>query len=192
MKCMRAPDQTVATRTLFDREVSQPCRPIAVIGVTASAIFSPPRPGRSGATLDLGRSRAIFAQVDQGAVDGGATVNLYEAKTSLSRLVERAAAGEEIIIAKAGKPKARLVPLADRALRKPGGWKARSGSPTISTSPCRPRSSRGSRARTEHWRTNCCSTRTLSSGGERTMRLKGGARQRIGTAAVVFVSVARV
>jgi prevent-host-death family protein len=35
-------------------------------------------------------------------------VNLYEAKTQLSSLVERAAAGEEIIIAKAGKPMARL------------------------------------------------------------------------------------
>jgi prevent-host-death family protein len=53
------------------------------------------------------------------------TVNLYEAKTSLSRLVERAAAGEEIVIAKAGKPRARLVPLAERALRKPGGWEGR-------------------------------------------------------------------
>src|SRR5215469_15723549 len=44
---------------------------------------------------------------------GGAmpeTVNLYEAKTNLSRLVDRAAAGEEIVIAKAGKPKAKLVP----------------------------------------------------------------------------------
>ena len=38
------------------------------------------------------------------------TVNLYEAKTHLSELVERAAAGEEIVIAKAGKPKAKLVP----------------------------------------------------------------------------------
>ena len=37
-------------------------------------------------------------------------VNLYDAKTNLSRLVERAAAGEEIVIAKAGKPKAMLVP----------------------------------------------------------------------------------
>jgi prevent-host-death family protein len=36
-------------------------------------------------------------------------VNLYEAKTQLSSLVERAARGEEIIIAKAGKPMARLV-----------------------------------------------------------------------------------
>ena len=41
------------------------------------------------------------------------TINLYEAKTNLSALVERAAAGEEIIIAKAGRPLARLVPLAD-------------------------------------------------------------------------------
>ena len=40
------------------------------------------------------------------------TVNIYAAKTQLSRLVEAAAAGEEIIIAKAGKPVARLVPLA--------------------------------------------------------------------------------
>lgn len=38
------------------------------------------------------------------------TVNLYAAKTHLSSLVDRAAAGEEIVIAKAGKPKAKLVP----------------------------------------------------------------------------------
>ena len=36
-------------------------------------------------------------------------VNLYEAKTHLSSLVERAARGEEIVIAKAGRPLARLV-----------------------------------------------------------------------------------
>ena len=47
--------------------------------------------------------------------------NLYEAKTSLSKLVERAAAGEEIIIAKAGRPMARLVPFARRQVpRRPG------------------------------------------------------------------------
>ena len=40
-------------------------------------------------------------------------VDIHEAKTHLSRLVERAAAGEEIIIAKGGKPMARLVPLRD-------------------------------------------------------------------------------
>jgi prevent-host-death family protein len=38
-------------------------------------------------------------------------VNLYEAKIQLSRLVDRAAAGEEIVIAKGGRPLARLVPL---------------------------------------------------------------------------------
>jgi prevent-host-death family protein len=40
-----------------------------------------------------------------------ATVNMHEAKSQLSRLVERAEAGEEIIIARAGKPAARLMPL---------------------------------------------------------------------------------
>ncbi len=40
------------------------------------------------------------------------TINIHEAKTHLSRLVEDVAAGEEVIIAKAGKPMARLVPLA--------------------------------------------------------------------------------
>ena len=40
------------------------------------------------------------------------TVNIHEAKTNLSRLLEEVAAGQEIIIAKAGKPMARLVPLA--------------------------------------------------------------------------------
>jgi prevent-host-death family protein len=38
-------------------------------------------------------------------------LNLYEAKTQLSSLVDRAANGEEIVIAKAGKPMARLVAL---------------------------------------------------------------------------------
>lgn len=54
------------------------------------------------------------------------TVNLYDAKTNLSQLVERAAAGEEIIIAKAGRPMARLVPLQARtAPRVPGLLKGR-------------------------------------------------------------------
>jgi len=48
------------------------------------------------------------------------SVNLHEAKTHLSRLVERAAAGEEIIIAKAGRPRARLVPLREtKRVRQP-------------------------------------------------------------------------
>jgi prevent-host-death family protein len=53
-------------------------------------------------------------------------VNLYEAKTKLSELVDRAAAGEEIVIAKSGKPLARLVSLPDRKEpRKPGGLKGK-------------------------------------------------------------------
>lgn len=39
------------------------------------------------------------------------TVNIHDAKTNFSRLVDAAAAGEEIVIAKAGKPAARLVPI---------------------------------------------------------------------------------
>lgn len=46
------------------------------------------------------------------------TVNIHAAKTHLSRLVEEAAAGEEIIIAKSGKPVARLCPLAAPPLRR--------------------------------------------------------------------------
>jgi prevent-host-death family protein len=39
------------------------------------------------------------------------SVNVHEAKTHLSRLLERVAAGEEILISKAGKPMAKLTPL---------------------------------------------------------------------------------
>jgi prevent-host-death family protein len=42
-------------------------------------------------------------------------VNIHEAKTHLSRLVEEAAVGEGFIIAKAGKPMVKVVPLDDRA-----------------------------------------------------------------------------
>jgi prevent-host-death family protein len=53
-------------------------------------------------------------------------VNLYEAKTHLSELVERAAAGEEIVIAKAGQPKAVLVPFrAKKKPRKGGFWRGK-------------------------------------------------------------------
>jgi prevent-host-death family protein len=54
------------------------------------------------------------------------TVSLYQAKTQLSRLVDRAAEGEEIIIAKSGRPRARLVPLEDtRASRVSGKGKGK-------------------------------------------------------------------
>lgn len=52
--------------------------------------------------------------------------NLYQAKTALSKLVDRAAAGEEIVIAKAGVPLAKLVPVTvARRPRKPGGWEGK-------------------------------------------------------------------
>lgn len=48
-------------------------------------------------------------------------VALYDAKTNLSALVNRAAAGEEIVIMKSGRPLARLLPMDDsRTLRVPG------------------------------------------------------------------------
>lgn len=48
-------------------------------------------------------------------------VNVHEAKTHFSRLLEQAHAGQEIIVAKAGKPYARLVPLsAPTSQRRPG------------------------------------------------------------------------
>jgi prevent-host-death family protein len=51
-------------------------------------------------------------------------VNIHEAKTHFSRLVERAAGGEEIVISRAGVPMARLMPLATpTAPRRPGAWK---------------------------------------------------------------------
>jgi prevent-host-death family protein len=56
-----------------------------------------------------------------------AVVNVADAKARLPELIERAAGGEEIILARAGKPRARLMPLADRAasLRVPGKGKGR-------------------------------------------------------------------
>jgi prevent-host-death family protein len=50
----------------------------------------------------------------------GKLLNLYEAKTQLSALVDQAADGAEIIIAKAGKPMAKLVAFRETARRKPG------------------------------------------------------------------------
>jgi prevent-host-death family protein len=53
-------------------------------------------------------------------------IKLYDAKTHLSDLVERAARGEEFIIAKGNEPKARLVPITQQARQRvPGGWEGR-------------------------------------------------------------------
>lgn len=57
-----------------------------------------------------------------------AIVNVHDAKTNLSKLLERAHAGEEIILAKAGRPYARLVPLpAEGKRRQPGRLPGRVG-----------------------------------------------------------------
>lgn len=53
-------------------------------------------------------------------------VNIYEAKTRLSQLVDRAEKGEEIVIARGGRPAARLVPFrANPVKRKPGRMRGR-------------------------------------------------------------------
>ncbi|MDX2224941.1 MAG: type II toxin-antitoxin system Phd/YefM family antitoxin [Rhodospirillaceae bacterium] len=53
-------------------------------------------------------------------------VNIHEAKTHLSRLLARVQGGEEIVIGKAGKPIARIVPFTAKAApRKPGFWKGK-------------------------------------------------------------------
>ncbi len=51
-------------------------------------------------------------------------VNVYEAKTHLSQLLQEVDSGKEIIIARAGRPAARLIPFVEtQILRKPGAWK---------------------------------------------------------------------
>jgi prevent-host-death family protein len=51
-------------------------------------------------------------------------VNMHEAKTHLSRLVERALEGEEVVIARAGKPLVRMVPVEAQPRRRLGGFVA--------------------------------------------------------------------
>ena len=52
------------------------------------------------------------------------TINMHEAKSQLSSLVEQALAGEDVIIAKAGKPMVRLVPVTQGTrIRTPGRYK---------------------------------------------------------------------
>lgn len=54
-------------------------------------------------------------------------VNMHEAKTHLSKLVERVEGGEEIVISRAGKPAAKLVPVEVRppGRRKLGAWEGK-------------------------------------------------------------------
>ena len=55
------------------------------------------------------------------------TVNIHEAKTHLSRLVEQAAKGQEFVIAKAGKPMVRVVPIVARSKTRTLGFLAGQG-----------------------------------------------------------------
>jgi len=52
------------------------------------------------------------------------TVNIHQAKTELSKLLVKALAGEEVIIAKAGKPLAKLIPIAPNKKRRIAGLAA--------------------------------------------------------------------
>jgi prevent-host-death family protein len=53
-------------------------------------------------------------------------VTVHQAKTNLSKLIERASQGEEIIIARGSKPVAKLVPIgAVKGKRQPGSWKGK-------------------------------------------------------------------
>jgi prevent-host-death family protein len=63
------------------------------------------------------------------------TVNVHEAKTHLSKLLEQAHAGQESILAKAGKPYARLMPLAPTPARRQPGRLAGQGSVEFTRSP---------------------------------------------------------
>jgi prevent-host-death family protein len=52
-------------------------------------------------------------------------INVYEAKTQLSKLIERVENGEDIVIARAGKPAVRLVKWSEPQERVPGAWRGR-------------------------------------------------------------------
>lgn len=52
--------------------------------------------------------------------------NIHEAKTNLSKLIEAVLAGEDVIIAKAGKPAIRMIPYREnKEPRTPGGWEGK-------------------------------------------------------------------
>jgi prevent-host-death family protein len=52
-------------------------------------------------------------------------VNMHEAKTTLSQLVEQVENGEEVLLARAGKPVARIVPIKTTGRRTIGQWRGR-------------------------------------------------------------------
>ncbi len=57
-------------------------------------------------------------------VDSSQPVNVYQAKTHLSQLIDRALAGEDVVIARNGRPMVRLVPVRVTGKRRmPGAWR---------------------------------------------------------------------
>src|SRR5262245_28238632 len=70
--------------------------------------------------------RALTQPVDQTRLGLVKIVNIQAAKTHLSRLLEEAAAGEEIILAKAGRPYVKLVPCGPGTTKRVlGGWEGK-------------------------------------------------------------------
>jgi prevent-host-death family protein len=65
-------------------------------------------------------------------------INIAEAKAKLSSLLERALAGEDIVIARAGKPVARLVPVREQPQRQRGAWRHWKVPPEIFLEPMGP------------------------------------------------------
>jgi prevent-host-death family protein len=54
------------------------------------------------------------------------TITIHKAKTNLSRLIEKACQGEDVVISRGSKPVVRLVAIDDkRGRRKPGAWKGK-------------------------------------------------------------------
>lgn len=69
------------------------------------------------------RSRAWHDQTNTKTLGVVTEVNVYQAKNSLSALLAKVEAGEDVVIARNGRPVARLVPIGDRPeTRTPGAW----------------------------------------------------------------------
>ena len=77
----------------------------------------------SGAWIDtcIEKWTNILAKEVGVAADAAEQFNIHEAKTNLSRIVERVERGEEIVISRAGHPVAKVVPLVRRVNRTAGG-----------------------------------------------------------------------
>lgn len=84
-----------------------------------------------GLRWPLSRVAGLLISLDQASTSAynvfmAEMVNIYDAKTNLSRLIARVEAGEEFTLSRNGRPVARLMPLTpQRARREPGLWKSR-------------------------------------------------------------------